>query len=112
MWFNSKLHRKKGSVIMPGRDQTGPNGAGAMTGRRMGTCSTVNATGAGVGIGRGMRRGRQGCVGRGAERGMGLGRQAVAMSSDQQKVQLTSDIEILREELAAAETRLENLDNN
>ena len=104
---------------MPGRNQTGPSGAGAMTGRRMGVCSGVNATGAGVGMGRGMGLGRQGGVGRGMGRGlgaglgMGLGRQAgaVTMSPEQQKSQLTSDIEILREELVAAEARLENLDN-
>jgi Family of unknown function (DUF5320) len=99
---------------MPGRNQTGPNGAGAMTGRKMGACSGVNGQGAGLGMGRGFGAGRgmgRG-FGAGAGRGMGLGRQAgaIEVSPEQQKAQLKSDIEILRDELTAAEARLGNLD--
>ena len=51
---------------MPGKDQTGPSGAGPMTGRATGRCNT-NAIDEIGGRGRGM--------GRGAGRGMGRGRQ-------------------------------------
>ncbi|MBN2604703.1 MAG: DUF5320 domain-containing protein [Bacilli bacterium] len=44
---------------MPRRDGTGPAGAGAMSGRGMGNCTTKafasNVTGRGIGIGRGNR---------------------------------------------------------
>lgn len=49
---------------MPGRDGTGPNGIGAMTGRGLGYCTGVNAGrfgagyGRGLGLGLGCRRGR------------------------------------------------------
>ena len=54
---------------MPGRDQTGPSGAGPMTGRAMGLCNTnaPNEMG-GRGAGRGMRCG----MGRGRQQGFGL----------------------------------------
>ncbi len=91
---------------MPGRNQTGPNGAGAMTGRRMGLCSVGNRQGAGLGMGRGLG------AGRGMGRGLGLGRQTgiVEVTPEQQKAQLKNDIELLRSELADAEARLGNLE--
>lgn len=52
---------------MPRGDGTGPNGAGAMSGRGMGRCGTNRGTGAGRSMGRGAGRG----MGRGAGRGMG-----------------------------------------
>lgn len=46
---------------MPGGDQSGPMGAGPMTGRGMGRCAGYAAPGfAGAGQGRGMGRGRGG----------------------------------------------------
>ena len=39
---------------MPGRDGTGPLGAGSMTGRGLGICAGVNAARYGVGVGRGL----------------------------------------------------------
>jgi hypothetical protein len=53
---------------MPGRDQTGPRGAGPMTGRARGPCNT-NAT-PGIG-GRGAGRGARGGMGRGRQQGYG-----------------------------------------
>mgnify|MGYP000359487353 CR=1 FL=1 len=44
---------------MPGRDRTGPNGLGSMTGRRMGFCadnSNLNYSNRGFGYGRGNTR--------------------------------------------------------
>lgn len=99
---------------MPGRNQTGPNGTGAMTGRRMGVCSGVNRQGAGLGMGRGLGTGSGMGLGRrgGVGLGMGQGRQAgvVELSPEQQKAQLTSEITLLRDELAAVEARLGDLD--
>jgi hypothetical protein len=85
---------------MPGRDKTGPEGAGAMTGRRMGQCSGGGMQGAGCGLGRG--RGGRGrgegmrCGGRG--RGMGAGRPG-SYAVDQEITMLRHDIEILKEQL-------------
>ena len=54
---------------MPGRDRTGPMGAGTMTGKGMGLCASgVPGCGAGRGMGQGWRRGF-GC-------GRGFGRQS------------------------------------
>ena len=58
---------------MPGLDKTGPNGQGAMTGRKMGICAgnenagqqNVPPAGLGLGLGRGF--------GRGGGRGRGRG---------------------------------------
>ena len=61
---------------MPGRDKTGPVGAGKMTGRGRGLCAPKGADkeevpfrGMGRGIGRGLGRG----MGRGMGRGFGRG---------------------------------------
>lgn len=54
---------------MPGFNGTGPNGAGSMTGRGMGSCAGNNVDARGCGIGRGMGLG----AGRGTGRGMGRG---------------------------------------
>jgi len=68
---------------MPGRDQTGPAGAGSMTGRGQGLCVSKDASGEkppvrGMGRGflRGMGRGLGRGMGRGLGRGLGLGRRA------------------------------------
>ena len=48
---------------MPNRNGTGPEGKGAMTGRKMGNCSGENASprnGQGNGCGRGRGNGRNG----------------------------------------------------
>ena len=58
---------------MPGLDKTGPNGQGAMTGRKMGTCANnanQNPDNPQTGLGRGLGRGR-GC---GGGRGRRMGR--------------------------------------
>lgn len=58
----------EGGDIMLGRDGTGPNGQGQMTGRKMGNCDkAVNQS---SGRGRGLMKGRRKCAGN----GLGLGR--------------------------------------
>ena len=66
---------------MPGFDKTGPQGQGAMTGRKMGKCTgkagatnendanNADQQGRGLGLGRGRGGGR-----RGGGQGLGLGR--------------------------------------
>ena len=64
---------------MPGLDKSGPNGQGAMTGRKMGTCvgndnaGQQNVPQAGFGSGLGLGRG----LGRGGGRGRGRGRRGM-----------------------------------
>lgn len=89
---------------MPGRDGTGPMGAGAMTGRGFGLCAGgVPGYGAGRGMGLGWRRGF-GC-------GRGLGRRSGPMNPPdgvsrkeflaQQKQALESRLEIINKQLEA-----------
>ena len=94
---------------MPGRDGTGPIGAGSMTGRGTGVCS------------RGIERrsakfaGERGCgMGRGAGsgRGMGLGRGFGAGSQlnlADEKIVLEKSVQVLEEELNARKKRIEEI---
>ena len=65
---------------MPGRDGTGPAGAGAKTGRGLGGCAGASASGQTtvVGAGRQRRAGRGGMQGRGFGRGFGRALDAVS----------------------------------
>lgn len=56
---------------MPGRDQTGPRGAGPKSGRATGRCAT-NSTDERGGCGRGMGRGARDGMGRGRAQEFGL----------------------------------------
>jgi len=60
---------------MPGLDNTGPEGQGPMTGRKLGKCASKNAqnTGPGrcLGLGKGKGRGQGQGLGRGQGRGLG-----------------------------------------
>lgn len=63
---------------MPGRDGTGPNGQGSVTGRGMGNCDNNNANPKnGAAVGKGLGLGRRGCgrarVGNSTRRGAGRG---------------------------------------
>ena len=83
---------------MPGKDKTGPEGKGPMTGRQMGICEGANPIGRGFGpgCGRGLRRG----FGRGFNR-TGFG-EPVEFSKDQQ-------IKILEADKAEIEAELEGI---
>jgi hypothetical protein len=61
---------------MPGLDQTGPEGRGAMTGRRMGRCTNYGTAGRrGAGAGQTGDENKPGdAIGREAGRGLGPGR--------------------------------------
>lgn len=114
---------------MPGGDRTGPLGAGPMTGRGAGWCAGYAAPGftnPGFGPGRGRRRGFAGGGGFGRGGGFGGGRgfagggrgagrgfwraglPAAAVQPDERQV-LESEVQALRQELAALESRLQSL---
>jgi hypothetical protein len=64
---------------MPQGDRTGPNGAGAMTGRRMGFCAGFDSPGytnSGLGRGKGFGRGR----------GLGYRRQSNITNEDEKRI--------------------------
>ncbi len=94
---------------MPRRDQTGPMGAGPMTGRGFGPCSGKSESGFGVGrrraAGYGFGRGR--CYGRGFGRGF-FGRGFYADMADQASPETHK--ELLQEQKAVLEEQLELLE--
>ena len=93
-------------------DGTGPMGAGAMTGRGLGSC-----VGSGVSVGGGRGAGRGMGMGMGGGRGMGVRnrnfsnvvQQAPVMSADQEKEYIQNDVTALENELEAAKERLNAL---
>jgi len=89
---------------MPGRDQTGPGGAGPMTGRRMGICSGASGgffrgRGQGLGAGRGFRRG--------GRFGYAYPRQSDAYAENIDD--LKNDEAALKDELKAVQDRISGL---
>ncbi len=87
---------------MPGRDGTGPLGAGAMTGRGLGICSGTAAAGRGANtlFGRGRR------AGRGVMRGLGFGRASIGAQPNAQ-----TQKELIQQQRDVLQQRLETLDD-
>ena len=95
---------------MPGRDRTGPNGLGAMTGRHMGFCADTSNqyySNRGLGYGRGNRGGF------GLDRGYGLGyRNGYGTMNVENnpnisnKAIIENDIRILKDQLTSLEDQL------
>ena len=88
---------------MPGRNQTGPNGMGPMTGRGMGVRNGVGQ-GFNSGFGRGNRMGRG--------FGYGYGMQQNPIASDisvAQQTFLENELKMMKEQVASVERELENL---
>jgi hypothetical protein len=92
---------------MPGRNGTGPMGAGSMTGRGLGACTGVNAVG--YGYGRGMGYGRGLFCRRGYGRGFGRGASIYETSPKTQKELLDEQKRILQDRLEYIDKQLENL---
>lgn len=89
---------------MPGFDKTGPNGEGAMTGRKDGLCTGNNSSGMGRGRGGGRGRGLSRRSGGGRMRG-DFNRENVKEGEDalQQEVsEMRKQIAYLQEELSRA----------
>jgi hypothetical protein len=90
---------------MPGRDGTGPMGAGPMTGRGFGICTGANAVKYGAGFGMGLGLARR----RGFGRGFGRGFPVNEISSETQKELLQAQKEILQKRLEVIDKQLEDL---
>ena len=91
---------------MPGRDGTGPAGAGAMTGRGIGGSASASPNGQypACGIGRQHRAGRGGMQGRGVGRGF-----AGSYSAATQKEALERQRAVLQARLEHVDGQLKNL---
>ncbi len=106
---------------MPGRDGTGPLGAGTMTGRGMGLCAANIPANTGMGAGMGLGR-RLGCGlgygrgygrGRGMKGGFGAGAQlqpGAVIDRTEQIVRLRQQAEQLEGSLQAVQERLAALE--
>jgi len=92
---------------MPGKDKTGPQGAGSMTGRRMGYCADNEKQQSGF-------FGRGGGMGRGNGRGFGFGTQGgrnSAFFSNTEKSSLENEIGDLKSQLASLAKEVLGLKN-
>ena len=110
---------------MPRMDGTGPMGAGAMTGRGLGSCNSANVAeeradttrvygmGRMRGCGRGFARGAGRGMGLGRGRGMGMrfasGNRTSQANPESRKDMLQRQENILQEQLSMVNERLENL---
>ena len=95
---------------MPGRNQTGPNGLGPMTGRGMGVRNGA-FQGYNPGFGRGNRIGRGFRFGNGMGQGFeyGYGMQQNSVASDvniAQQTFLENELKIMKEQVASVEREL------
>ena len=97
---------------MPQGDQTGPNGQGPMTGRRMGLCAGFNVPGfmnSGLGRGRGMGRGFR----RFQQFAQPIQQVPVQkITKDQEKQILEEDLEDLKSEIEAVQKRLKEISSS
>ena len=94
---------------MPRGDGTGPNGAGAMTGRGMGYCAGFNAPGfANAGAGRGFRRGFGRRVRRVAMQSF-VPTQPAVITEQEEKQFLEEDLKGLKQEMEEIQKRLKEL---
>ena len=101
--------KMKGENIMPGFNQTGPQGFGPMTGRGQGACGNRNLTGDGYGAGyggRGCGRGFGGNRGMGRGMGRGLAPAAAPVPGATNETSLQDRARMLEEELNAIKAQL------
>lgn len=94
---------------MPGFNGTGPNGAGPMTGRGMGSCAG-RGMGRGLGHGAGKGAGRRGCGYASAGFRFG-GWPAYEPTEDQKKEILNNQANFLENELKAIHDEIKRLSN-
>ncbi len=94
---------------MPGRDGTGPAGAGPMTGKRLGFCAGAKAVKRGAGLGLGLGLGFGLACRRGFGRGFGKCFSVIGKSSERQKELLQAQRNAMKKRLDLIDKRLENL---
>lgn len=92
---------------MPGRDGTGPMGAGPMTGRGFGFCTGANAMKYGAGLGRGLGMGL--ACRRGFGRWFGRGFAIDEAAPKTQKELLQNQKAILEKRLEAIDKQLKDI---
>jgi len=92
---------------MPRRDGTGPMGAGSMTGRGLGSCTSARAVKYGAGLGLGLGLGL--ACRRGFGRGFGRGIAVNQNSSKPQKELFQVQRDVLKSRLDVIDKQLENL---
>ena len=91
---------------MPGRDNTGPFGAGPLTGRGLGSCNSENRPFySNVRFGLGCRRGFK----RGNGRGYGMGLGYSQLSNKTQKELLEEQRNLMKNRIDLIDKELENL---
>jgi hypothetical protein len=89
---------------MPGRDGTGPKGAGSMIGRGLGLCTgaTARKYGAGLGMGLGLGLARRRGFGRGFGRGFAFNQTSPKTQKEllnEQKTMLQNRLEVIEKQL-------------
>lgn len=96
---------------MPGFNQKGPDGAGAMTGRQRGMCrrtenQSFGRDGSGRGRGMGMRRGS------GQGRGLGQGRRfdSGAESTQTPEIDVSEELRVLKEQYLIGQKMISTLE--
>lgn len=94
---------------MPGRDGTGPVGAGAMTGRGFGPCAGVGTARLGAGPQMGLGLGCRGGSGRGNGFGFGRGFMMNQVTPQNSKEILEEQKRILQDQLEVIDEQLEDL---
>ena len=103
---------KKQEADMPGRDRTGPNGLGSMTGRRMGFCADNDNqyfSNRGLGFRRGYGGGYSRGFGYGRGYGLGYGYGNINIENNpnvSDKTIIENDIRILKDQLSSLEEQL------
>ena len=91
---------------MPGRDKTGPDGLGAMTGRYMGFCADSSNQ---YFLNRGLGYHRRNRAGMGLGRGHGLGYRNINIENNPNiynKTIIENEIRILKDQLSSMEDQL------
>ena len=102
---------KTKEVIMPGGDKTGPEGAGPLTGRRMGNCSgnSNQEMYTGFGFGRGMRNRAKREFNLSSGRGFGRNLSDSGNQNISYNETIEEEVKMLKEQLSTLEKKLEKL---
>lgn len=104
--------KQKKEDKMPGFDKTGPQGEGSMTGRRMGRCTNSNTAGSNstrYGVGRNMKNGFRRNQNRNIQDMETNTNRSRTRIPKEEKEFLENNLEILKQEMAALEKKIENL---
>ena len=93
---------------MPGKDGTGPIGAGSQTGRGLGICSETVKYGSGMGMGLGLGLACRRGFGRGFGRGFAMNRKSFKIPEVQKEL-LENQRDVLKDRLEVIDKQLKSL---